>query len=110
MAGSYAGLCRDPLLFLKCTVKAWNKKGLRRIILMILHRLLESNEVIIRESYSSDEVVMEYLAARDLIVLRCCLVVGSGILLVDSGGDDDFSKKRTGKIICPVVISMARFM
>jgi len=110
VAGSYAGLCRDPLLLLKCTVKAWKRKGLRRIILVILHRLLESNEVIVRESYSSDAVVMEYLAARDLIVLRCCLVLGSGILLVDRGGGVDPSKKRTGKIICPMIISTARFM
>lgn len=110
VAGSYAGLCRDPLLLLKCNVKTWKRKGLRRIILMILHRLLESNEVIVRESKAPDEVMMEYLAARDLIVLRCCLVVGSGILLLDRGGGVDFSKKRTGKIICPMIISTARFI
>jgi len=83
---SYSSLCKDPLILLKCTIKIWKKKGLRRIILAILHRLLESNEEIVRNEYSSDEVVAEYLTARDAVVLRCCLVVGSGVFLIENEG------------------------
>jgi hypothetical protein len=72
---TYPMLCRDPLVILKCPLNIWSRTGTRRIALFILTRLLEVNELIVRESAQNDEVVDEYLCSRNELVVRSLLSV-----------------------------------
>jgi hypothetical protein len=75
---TYPMLCRDPLVLLKCPLKVWKCKGLRRITLAVLCSLLESNTLIIENSAPLEESAEELLASRDALVIRCLLTVMSG--------------------------------
>jgi hypothetical protein len=75
---TYALLCQDPLVVLKCPMKIWRCRGLRRITMTILHSLLETNTAKTIEESPSEESAAEMLAARNAIVVRCLLVAMVG--------------------------------
>jgi len=68
---SYMALCKDPLIILKSRAAAWKCRGLRSIILRILEDLMSANECIAVQSSASESVALEYLTARDTIIVRC---------------------------------------
>jgi hypothetical protein len=76
---TYPRLCRDPLVIFKCPMKVWRCKGLRRIVLTILLSLLESNSAIITSASPLEESADELIAARNALVVRCLLVMMSGV-------------------------------
>eukprot|EP00980_Cylindrotheca_fusiformis_P015907 scaffold4658_cov118-Cylindrotheca_fusiformis.AAC.13 len=75
---TYHGLCRDPLVVLKCPLKVWKCKGMRRVMLTILTSLMASNDAIVNSVARLEESAMEFLAARDALVVRCLLTAMSG--------------------------------
>lgn len=75
---TYHALLRDPLVLLKCPAKIWRSRSLRRIALLVLSSLLESNEIIARQLTPLESSVEEYIASRDLMVVRCLLVCLAG--------------------------------
>jgi hypothetical protein len=81
---TYPSLCRDPLVLLKCPLKVWKCKGLRRITLTVLCFLLQSNEAIVINITPVEESAEEYLAARDALVVRCLLTAMGGSIENDS--------------------------
>lgn len=81
---TYPSVCRDPLVLLKCPLKVWKCKGLRRITLTVLCSLLQSNEEIVINIAPFEESAEEYLAARDALVVRCLLTAMSGSIENDS--------------------------
>jgi hypothetical protein len=76
---TYPRLCRDPLVIFKCPMKVWRCKGLRRIVLTILLSLMESNSAIIASASPLEESADELIAARNALVVRCLLVMMSGV-------------------------------
>lgn len=76
---TYHVLCMDPLLLFKCPVKIWKSRGLRRIALSVLSSLLESNAVLVHEASPLDCSAKEFLAARDIVVVRCLLTCVGGV-------------------------------
>jgi hypothetical protein len=60
-------------------MKVWRCKGLRRIVLTILLSLLESNSAIITNASPFEESADELIAARNALVVRCLLVMMSGV-------------------------------
>lgn len=77
---TFHSLCRDPLVLLKCPLRAWKCKGLRRIILTVLSSLMESNDAIVKDVAPSEETAEEFLAARDALIVRCLVTAMSGSL------------------------------
>lgn len=71
---SYTTLLNDPLVLIKCPLRVWQKRGLRRVALMVLSALLESNAIMVRNSTPIPNVAAEFIASRDLIVVRALLV------------------------------------
>lgn len=75
---TYALLCRDPLVLLKCPMKVWTCRGLRRMTLTVLCSLLETNAVLTFSISRSEESAVELIAARNALLVRCLLVAMSG--------------------------------
>ena len=75
---SYYSLLRDPLVLLKCPARIWLTQGLRRIALTVLSSLLESNALLVRELTPLQSSAEEFIASRDLLVIRCLLVYVAG--------------------------------
>jgi hypothetical protein len=86
---SYWVLCRDPLLLFKCPLKIWKSRGLRRIALAVLTSLLESNAVLAREASPLDISAEEFIASRDVLVVRCLLMCTCGGVELDGVGPSD---------------------
>ena len=95
---TYALLCEDPLVLLKCPMKVWHCRGLRRITLALLCSLLEANAYLVLETSPSESSADELLAARNAVVLRCLLIAISG---VDS---------RTPAFYCAMTTSVIRWL
>jgi hypothetical protein len=102
---TYAKLCQDPLMLMKCSVRVWIDEGLRRILLAIMQQLLEANESIVKETSTTSEVASEYLVSRDSILLRSWLFILSGVEI----GNNQLGCKKLG-VRCPLLVSMVRFM
>lgn len=68
---SFYSLCSDPLILLKCPMRVWHNKELRRIALATMSVLLEVNAVMVMESTPTVDVADEFLASRNAIVVRC---------------------------------------
>ena len=75
---TYALLCRDPLVLLKCPMKVWTCRGLRRMTLTVLCSLLETNAVLTFSTSRSEESAVELIAARNALLVRCLFVAMSG--------------------------------
>jgi hypothetical protein len=75
---TYALLCRDPLVLLKCPMKVWTCRGLRRMTLTVLCSLLETNAVLTFSTSRSEESAVELIAARNALLARCLFVAMSG--------------------------------
>ena len=101
---SYTALCHDPLLLLRCNVSVWHCRGIRRIVLLILRRLLDANEVITRETALSESVAAEMLAARDVLVARCLIVADSGGYTFESSATLGIANSTH----CPMTVSLIR--
>ena len=99
---SYSLLCEDPLILLKCHASTWRIHGLRFIIISILSRSLRANEEIIMRNGQSKDVSNELLAARNSLVSRCLITIGSG----------DYARKHSNEtrksLYCPMVVNMLR--
>jgi hypothetical protein len=75
---TYALLCRDPLVLFQCSMKVWKCRSLRRIALTILCSLLETNGLMITDASQLEDAAVEFLAARNALVVRCLLVAVCG--------------------------------
>ncbi|GFH48843.1 hypothetical protein CTEN210_05318 [Chaetoceros tenuissimus] len=93
---SYSGMCKDPLLLLKCSLKVWIDAPLRRILLNILERLLSANEAMITESSLGIHLKSESITSRDAVISRCFLFVLSGCY------------EGIDPICCPKMVSILR--
>lgn len=93
---SYSGMCKDPLLLLKCSLKVWINAPLRRILINILERLLSANEAMIIESSLGIHLKSESITSRDAVIVRCFLFLLSGCY----EGIDPIS--------CPKMVSILR--
>eukprot|EP00970_Alexandrium_tamarense_P009547 scaffold1917_cov196-Alexandrium_tamarense.AAC.8 len=69
---SYIALCKDPLLLMKASASVWKCRGIRCVILRVLQNLLAANECISMKC-SSERTALEYLSARDAVIVRCIL-------------------------------------
>ena len=73
---TYSILYRDPLSLLKCPLAVvWRRGGTRRLFLLLLEILLETNAVVAREESKDATSVDEFLACRNALVLQTCLSV-----------------------------------
>jgi hypothetical protein len=70
---SYLALCRDPLVILKARALAWKSRGIRRLLLRVLHNIMDANESIVLKCCDNPRVAQEFLASRDSIIVRCLL-------------------------------------
>ena len=68
---SYLALCKDPLVLLKARASVWKLYDVRNILLRILESLMSANECIAMQSSVNEDVALEYLTARDTIIVRC---------------------------------------
>ena len=68
---SYLALCKDPLVLLKARASFWKLCDVRNILLRILESLMSANECIAMQSSVNEDVALEYLIARDTIIVRC---------------------------------------
>ena len=75
---SYALVCRDPLALLKCPMRVWRYRELRRIVVSALSSILETNTAITINTSPLEDSAEELLAARNVLVVRCLLVTTSG--------------------------------
>eukprot|EP00978_Attheya_sp_CCMP212_P002682 scaffold5493_cov52-Attheya_sp.AAC.2 len=105
---TYTALCRDPLTLLKCRVSIWMSRGLRRILLTILRRLLEGNCHIIKKAAPTEDADQELLAVRNLVVVRILLITLTGTFTgkASSSGQGKPSEKYCAH--CPMTISIIR--
>jgi hypothetical protein len=105
---TYTALCRDPLTLLKCRVSIWMSRGLRRILLTILRRLLEGNCHITRKTAPTEDAAQELLAVRNLVVVRILLITLTGTFTgkASSSGQGKPSEKYC--VHCPMTISIIR--
>ena len=95
---TYNALLRDPLVLLKCPVRIWLTGGLRRIALTVLCSLLESNARLVRELSPLQSSAEEYIASRNLLVIRCLLVYVAG------------TDKGISSLTCTMTSSLIRSM
>jgi hypothetical protein len=93
---SYSTLCRDPLVVLKCPMGCWQRNGLRRVILSILSSLLETNEELLKEMGVHDESCADFVASRNVLVVRCLVSA-----LVSS-------RNRDSTLYCAATVGMVR--
>jgi hypothetical protein len=75
---SYSMLYRDPLVALKCPIDILERMGWRRIVVYILSLLLATNESFVRALASDRDASLEYMCARNEVVMRCLLSVVCG--------------------------------
>lgn len=102
---TYAMLCRDPLLVLQFPLSVWQCRGIRRVALSVLGRLLPANENLARQASPSEEVAEELLTSRNVVVLRCLLSLASGYTLSD---DANSSCRLNQPCQCHVLTSTIR--
>ncbi len=99
---SYSLLCEDPLILLKCHASTWRIHGLRFIIISVLSRSLRANEEMIMRNGQTEDVSNELLAARDCLVSRCLITIGSG----------DYFRKHSNQTLkslyCPMIVNLLR--
>ena len=74
---TYPMLYRDPLVIFKCPISIWARRGTRRIALVTLMSLLDTNEHYLRVTAKCDETREEFLSSRNEIVARCLLSVAA---------------------------------
>lgn len=106
---SYSSLCRDPLALLRCNVRSWRCRGLRRILLSILRRLLDAHDFVARKAaVPSKAIASEMLASRDALVARCLLVADSCGYRFDrdTGGGNVSTASAAAR--CPMAVSLIR--
>mmetsp|Transcript_8353 Transcript_8353/g.11921 ORF Transcript_8353/g.11921 Transcript_8353/m.11921 type:complete len:443 (+) Transcript_8353:2672-4000(+) len=102
---TYNELCNDPLILFKCKLSIWKCMGLRRIILTILKELLDANEILVKRKSRSLQVASELLSARDALVLKCLISLGSGSYL------ENYHIEQDGKAIsCNMLVSLVRIL
>jgi hypothetical protein len=82
---TYGMLSRDPLLLLQFPVAVWQCRGIRRVALSVLGRLLPANENLARQASPSEVVADELLTCRNVVLLRCFLSLACGCTLSDDG-------------------------
>ena len=100
---TYPMLYKDPLVLLKCRVSLWRMKGIRRVILSILQKLIEVNSSYIHQISPSKKTADELIGVRDLIIARSILVVASGSYVQVQEKDDE-----TLLVQCPMTIDFLR--
>ena len=101
---SYVALCKDPLIVLKARALVWKYRGLRCVLLRILHDLMNANEVLVYQSSLTKAVAEEYLVARDTIIVKTIAVAcAEGFVF---GGSETATKPR--KRHCMQSVSMVR--
>ena len=98
---TYTMLSRDPLVLLQCPISVWRCRGMRRVLLSVLHRLLDSNEALISEKSPQPETAMELLAARDLAIVR-------SLAFLASGSTGEPGNETTPGLSCSSLTSMVR--
>ena len=103
---SYSDLCHDPLVLLQCSSKTWRQSTLRRILLSTLEHLILVNEIMVRRVSVTSEIAEEYLAARNVLIIRCFLILMSGSLAEDANE----RKKDAIFMFCPMMIAFVRTM
>ena len=101
---TYGTLCKDPLLLLQCPVSVWQCRGMRRVALSVLGRLLPANENLARQSSPSEDVADELITSRNVVLLRCLLCLASGYTL----SEDTNSSSLTKPCQCHVLTGMIR--
>ena len=90
----YTKLCKDPLILLKCPMYCWDRPGCRKVLLVVLSSLFRVNDALLNspeEGY--EEASDEYLVARNVVTIRCLLVL---------------MKKCLSMRSCPVTTSFIR--
>lgn len=102
---TYGMLSRDPLLLLQFPVAVWQCRGIRRVALSVLERLLPANENLARQASPSEVVADEMLTSRNVVLLRCLLSLASGCTLSDDGNS---SSRLTKPCQCHVLTGMIR--
>ncbi|KAI2502942.1 hypothetical protein MHU86_11529 [Fragilaria crotonensis] len=102
---TYGMLCRDPLLVLQFPLSIWQCRGIRRVALSILGRLLPANENLARQASPSEEVAEEFITSRNVVVLRCLLSLATGHTLSD---DANSSFRLTKPCQCHVLTGTIR--
>ena len=102
---TYGMLRRDPLLVLQFPLSMWQCRGIRRVALSILGRLLPANENFTRQASPSEEVADELITSRNVIVLRCFLSLATGYTLSD---DANSSFRLTNACQCHVLTGAIR--
>lgn len=75
---TYSGLCRDPLVLMKCPLSVWERKGLRRVVLLMLGSLLRTNDNVAKQFAPNEETRQEYIEARNELVVRCLVTTMAG--------------------------------
>jgi hypothetical protein len=102
---TYGMLSRDPLLLLQFPVAVWQCRGIRRVALSVLGRLLPANENLARQASPSEAVADEMLTSRNVVLLRCFLSLACGCTLSDDGNS---SSRLTKPCQCHVLTGMIR--
>jgi hypothetical protein len=85
---SYVTLCKDPLLLLQARAAVWKCKGLRRIMIRVLCDLMSANESITRKDSASPMAALQYLTARDAVILKCVLFACASASLLRSNSEN----------------------
>ena len=101
---TYATLCKDPLVLLKCNIKVWRMRGTRRIILSILQRLMEANTHYVHQTSPDRTTALELIYVRDLLVARSIIIAASGSYMLDD------KEGKGAPIQCQMTISILRSM
>eukprot|EP00537_Pseudo-nitzschia_pungens_P009058 CAMPEP_0172379628 /NCGR_PEP_ID=MMETSP1060-20121228/70027_1 /TAXON_ID=37318 /ORGANISM="Pseudo-nitzschia pungens, Strain cf. cingulata" /LENGTH=594 /DNA_ID=CAMNT_0013107371 /DNA_START=757 /DNA_END=2538 /DNA_ORIENTATION=- len=94
---TYHLMCRDPIICLKFPLSVWKCRSLRRIGLSVLENLLLSNNAIVLEESKNADVALEFVVARDAIIVRCLLAI------LHEGDSNSL-------IICPMTTSIIRWL
>lgn len=74
---TYPMLYRDPLAVLKCPLNVWSRRGTRRIALMVLTNVLDINDLVVGEDEASDDVLAEFIACRNELVVKSLMSVAT---------------------------------
>ena len=67
---TYSNLCHDPLVLFQSPLSVWQRTGLRRVILYVLHQLLDINSSVPHEVGVVGSTGGEMHAARNAIFVR----------------------------------------
>ena len=98
---SYVTLCKDPLLLLQARAAVWKCKGLRRILIRVLCDLMSANESITRKDAASPRAALQYLTARDAVILKCVLFACASASLLRSNTENS-------SMHCAMCVSLMR--